>query len=72
MRSSLARFAFSWRFQTVLRTVEEAAFAIGAKYETLGYLVYRGIMPLEMVEELVGGVGVSTDAGCRSAVRNAM
>ncbi len=38
--------------------VEEAAWALGAKYETLGYLVYRGIMPIELVEELVGGVGV--------------
>lgn len=37
---------------------EDAALALGAKYETLGYLVYRGIMPLELVEELVGGVGV--------------
>lgn len=38
--------------------VEDAAVALVSKYETLGYLVYRGIMPLEMVEELVGGVGV--------------
>ena len=37
---------------------EDAALALGAKYETLGYLVYRGIMPIELVEELVGGVGV--------------
>ena len=37
---------------------EFAALALGAKYETLGYLVYRGIMPLELVEELVGGVGI--------------
>jgi len=37
---------------------EDAAFALSAKYETLGHLVYRGIMPLDMVEELVGGVGV--------------
>jgi hypothetical protein len=39
-------------------TAEEAAWVLGAKYETLGYLVYRGIMPIDMVEELVGGVGV--------------
>src|SRR5688572_16672340 len=38
--------------------VAEAAWALGAKYETLGYLVYRGIMPIELVEELVGGLGV--------------
>jgi hypothetical protein len=37
---------------------EDYAWAIAAKYETLGYLVYRGIMPIELVEELVGGVGV--------------
>ena len=38
--------------------VEDAAWALCAKYETLGYLVYRGIMPIDLVEELVGGVGV--------------
>ena len=37
---------------------EDMAWALAAKYETLGYLVYRGIMPIELVEELVGGVGV--------------
>lgn len=37
---------------------EDAAWALGAKYETLGYLVFRGVMPIELVEELVGGVGV--------------
>jgi hypothetical protein len=37
---------------------EDIAWALAAKYETLGYLVYRGIMPIELVEELVGGVGV--------------
>jgi hypothetical protein len=38
--------------------LEDAAWSLGAKYETLGYLVYRGIMPIALVEELVGGVGV--------------
>lgn len=37
---------------------EGAVWALCAKYETLGYLVFRGIMPIELVEELVGGVGV--------------
>jgi hypothetical protein len=37
---------------------EDAALALAAKYETLGYLVFCGIMPLDLVEELVGGVGV--------------
>ena len=45
-------------FQSLGPTVGEAAWALGAKYETLGYLVYRGIMPIDMLEELVGGVGV--------------
>ncbi len=45
-------------FRSLEPTVEEAAWALGAKYETLGYLVYRGIMPIDMVEELLGGVGV--------------
>ena len=35
-----------------------ALWSLAAKYETLGYLVFRGIMPIELVEELVGGVGV--------------
>jgi hypothetical protein len=38
--------------------IEDAAWSLCAKYETLGYLVYRGIMPIQLVEELVGGVGV--------------
>jgi hypothetical protein len=38
---------------------EVAAWALMGKYETLGYLVFRGIMPLDMVEELVGGLGVN-------------
>src|SRR5687768_6473402 len=38
--------------------LEDAAWALSAKYETLGYLVYRGIMPIDLVEELVGGIGV--------------
>jgi hypothetical protein len=38
---------------------EDAAWALAAKYETLGYLVFRGIMPLDLVEELVGGIGVN-------------
>lgn len=39
-------------------SVEDAAWSLCAKYETLGYLVYRGIMPIALVEELVGGVGI--------------
>lgn len=39
--------------------VEQAAWALLAKYETLGYLVYHHIMPITLVEQLVGGLGVS-------------
>jgi hypothetical protein len=46
------------QFRTRGAEYEDAAIALIAKYETLGYLVYRGIMPLELVEELVGGVGI--------------
>ena len=45
---------------------EDVAWALAAKYETLGYLVYRGIMPIELVEELVGGVGVHLWARLRT------
>ena len=45
-------------FRALGETYEVASWALAAKYETLGYLVFRGIMPLELVEELVGGVGV--------------
>jgi len=38
---------------------EDAAFALGTKYETLGYLVFRGTIPLELVEEQVGGVAIT-------------
>jgi hypothetical protein len=44
-------------FRALGPAVEDATWALCAKYETLGYLVYRGIMPIELVEELVGGVG---------------
>ncbi|MGQ0814023.1 MAG: DUF4760 domain-containing protein [Gemmatimonadota bacterium] len=46
-------------FRSRGESFEEAAWALGSKYEMLGYLVYRGIMPIELVEELVGGLGVS-------------
>ena len=45
------------QFRALGPAVEDATWALCAKYETLGYLVYRGIMPIELVEELVGGVG---------------
>jgi hypothetical protein len=38
---------------------EDAALALGTRYETLGYLVFRGTIPLELVEEQVGGVAIT-------------
>jgi hypothetical protein len=37
---------------------ERAALVMGTKFETLGFLVFRGTMPLALLEELVGGVCV--------------
>lgn len=34
----------------------EAAAAVGLRLETLGYLVYRGIVPVEVAYDLVGGI----------------
>ena len=48
----------SAEFRSLGPTVGEAAWALSAKYETLGYLIYRGIMPIDTAEELMGGVGV--------------
>ena len=37
----------------------EYALAVGMKYETIGLLVYKGVVPITIVEELVGGVAIS-------------
>lgn len=34
---------------------EEAAIALGARFETMGLLVFRGSLPIHLVEEIVGG-----------------
>lgn len=34
----------------------KTALMIGMRYETIGLLVYRGIIPIDIVDELVGGV----------------
>ncbi|MCA0932039.1 hypothetical protein LCM02_06220 [Lutimonas saemankumensis] len=36
--------------------LEKAIFAITTKFETLGFLVYKRVIPIEFVEQLVGGV----------------
>ena len=33
--------------------------AIGMKFESIGLLVYKGVIPISIVEELVGGVAIS-------------
>ena len=35
------------------------ALAVGMKYESIGLLVYKGVIPLAIVEELVGGVAIA-------------
>jgi hypothetical protein len=35
---------------------ETAATAMGLRLETLGYLVYRGVVSLDLVDDLVGGM----------------
>lgn len=35
------------------------ALAIGMKYESIGLMVFKGVIPIEIVEELVGGVAIT-------------
>lgn len=37
---------------------EEAALALGARFESMGLLVYRESLPLHLVEEIIGGAVV--------------
>ena len=37
---------------------EEAALALGTRFETMGLLVYRDSVPIELLEELIGGAVV--------------
>jgi len=39
--------------------LEKAIFAISTKFETLGFLVYKKVIPIEFVEQLIGGVCIS-------------
>lgn len=36
-----------------------AAYLMSMKYESMGVLVYRDVIPLSAVEELIGGVGIT-------------
>lgn len=47
---------------------EDTAWAVATKFETLGYLVFRDIMPIELFEEQVGGVAVHLWARLRAWV----
>ncbi len=38
---------------------EEAALIIGMRYESMGVLVHRGVVPISAVDELVGGVAIT-------------
>ena len=38
--------------------MEDAALAVGIRYETIGLLVCRGIMPLSLMAELTGAVAI--------------
>ncbi|MEN8143744.1 MAG: hypothetical protein ABFS14_02230 [Gemmatimonadota bacterium] len=38
---------------------ENAIFAIGTVFETLGYMVFKRVIPLMVVRELVGGVAIA-------------
>lgn len=38
---------------------EEAIFRIATVFESLGYMVFRGVVPLTVVRELVGGVAIA-------------
>jgi len=37
---------------------EEAALALGARFESMGLLVYRESLPMHLVEEIIGGAVV--------------
>jgi len=43
------------QFRALGEDYEEAALAMGTRFETMGLLVYRGSLPLPLVEELIGG-----------------
>jgi hypothetical protein len=47
---------------------EDAALAIGMRYEAMGLLVYRGTMPITLVSELIGGVALDLWSRMRSWV----
>lgn len=43
-------------FREMGQEYEDAAFSIGTVFESLGYMVFRGVVPLDLVSDLIGGV----------------
>lgn len=37
---------------------EEAALRVGMKFETIGLLIYKGVVPMDAMEDLVGGAAI--------------
>ncbi|MCF7807341.1 MAG: DUF4760 domain-containing protein [Candidatus Marinimicrobia bacterium] len=37
----------------------DAAYSLSMKYETMGVLVHREVVPIDAVEDLIGGVGIT-------------
>jgi hypothetical protein len=45
-------------FRSLGPEYEEAALALGARFESMGLLVYRDSLPMHLVEEIIGGAVV--------------
>lgn len=58
MLSSLPPNATAEQFRAAGPTIEEAALTLGMRYELIGLLVFREIMPLSLVAQSTGSVAV--------------
>jgi hypothetical protein len=56
--SALPKNASSAELRVGGPAMEDAALALGIRYEAVGLLVFRGIMPLSLVEQLIGAVSI--------------
>ncbi len=52
------RFSFQRSCHAGGPAMEDAALALGIRYEAVGLLVFRGIKPLSLVEQLIGAVSI--------------
>ena len=59
MISSLDDDISSEALRAVSADCESAALRIGMKYETVGLLVYKGVVPLDALEDLVGDAALT-------------